>query len=266
MIQLVVTDLDGTLLDDNGHVSEENIEAIKQLREKNILFGIASGRALSVIEKIAIEYHFSEYVDIMIGTNGVELSEEGILEDLEMNYLRKDVIADVYDKFNSYDVAFILHNKNTLICNKSNEYTEIERGLNNYKQVIVPNFETALTKNFPRLMIVGDPLVLNEIAVQMANIETPNFHFFKSYEIFLEVVSNQVSKGNMLKMYCEHKGIDMEQVMAVGDNNNDIEMVEASGYGVAVENATQELIKHAKYITGSNNDHGFAQAIKQHIL
>ncbi|PKM52370.1 MAG: hypothetical protein CVV02_01060 [Firmicutes bacterium HGW-Firmicutes-7] len=266
MIQLVVTDLDGTLLDDDGHISDQNVQAIKQLKDKNILFGIASGRAKSVIEKIAKEYNISDHVDIMIGTNGVELSEEGILKDVAVNYLKKDVIIDLYNKFQSDDVAFIVHNENTIICNKSTEFTEILRKMNNYKQVIEPNFENVITENFPRLIIVGPAKALKEITDQMSKEKDPNFHFFKSYECFLEAVSNQVSKGNMLKLYCEHKGINMEKVMSIGDNNNDIEMIGACGYGVAVENATKELKKHAKYSTQSNNNHGVAQAIKGYIL
>jgi len=266
MIELVITDLDGSLLDDESGISEENIKAIRKVKENNILFGIASGRALAVIKEIAEKYEIENLIDIMIGTNGVELSDTNILKDAEVNYLRKEIIIDLAKKYEDYDVAFIVHDGNTMISNKNNTYTEMERKLNDFAHIVESDINKAISKNFPRLMMVGEPSILKEIGIDMAKDTNPPYNFFKSYPYFLEIVSSDVSKGAMLKKYCEIKGIDLSKVLSVGDNDNDIEMIKVSGYGTAVANATSRLKEHAKHITkASNHDSGFAEAV-HHFL
>lgn len=266
MIELVITDLDGSLLDNESKISDKNIKAIKKIKRNNILFGIASGRALTVIENIAKKYKIDDCIDIMIGTNGVELSDLNILEDVEVNYLKKEIIIDLAKKYENYDVAFVVHDGNKMISNKANSYTEMERKLNNYIQVVESDIHKLINKDFPRLMMVGEPTVLNEIALDMAMETKRSYNFFKSYAYFLEVVSSEVSKGIMLKQYCDNKGIDINKVLSVGDNDNDIEMVKLCGYGTAVSNATAHLKECAKHITSSSNHYsGFAEAVNHFI-
>lgn len=265
MIQLVITDLDGSLLDDESRISNENIAAIRKVKKNNILFGIASGRAQTVIEKIAGKYGIRDYIDIMIGINGVELSDKDLLVDAQSNYLEKEIIIEIAKKYEAYDVAFIVHDGNTIISNKANSYTEIERKLNDFDQIVESDVEKAITRNFPRLMIVGEPSVLNEILIDMGTEKRP-YNFFKTYPYFLEVVSLQVSKGTMLRQYCMNKGIDMNEVLSVGDNDNDIDMLRQCGYGTAVANATENLKNHAKHVTqATNDDSGFAEAVNYFI-
>lgn len=265
MIKLVVTDLDATLLDNNSKISDENIKAIKYLKNKGVLFGIASGRAKYVIEDIAKDHGIFDLVDIIIGTNGVEISDKEIIKDSRDYYLNKKIILEIYNQFKDYDVSLALYDGANMYINKGNKYTAIDRNENDYNTIIEPNLEKIIDRDFPRLMFLGEPEVLDEISQIMSEIEDIKYNFFKSYYFFLETVAKNVSKGETLKLYCETHGIDMKDVLAVGDNNNDIEMIKASGYGIAVENATEELKKHAKYITGSNVDNGVAQAIYRFI-
>ncbi len=265
-IKMVVTDLDGTLLDGNGKITPDSIEVIKLIKSSDLHFGIASGRSIKVIERMAEEYKISEYIDFIIGTNGVELSEEGILEYAEYNYLEREIILEIYNRFCEYDATFIVHDKDVIITNKENKYTEMEKYMNNYRQEVRADFKDAIIKNHPRLMIVGEPDKLREIELEMEKEDENKYHFFKSYIYFLEVVTKNISKGSMLLKYCAHKGIDPLKVMALGDNNNDLEMIKNTGYGIAMGNATEDLKKSARHITGTNNEGGFAQAVRHYIL
>lgn len=266
MIELVITDLDGSLLDNDSKISSKNLKAIKKVKESNILFGIASGRAIAVIENIANKYEIDDLIDIMIGTNGVELSDKDILENSKSNYLKKEIIIDLAKKYEKYDVAFIVHDGNKMISNKKNTYTEIERKLNDFIHIVESDIDKAIIKDFPRLMIVGEPPVLNDIALDMTKDTNRVYNFFKTYPFFLEVVSPNISKGNMLKQYCKQKGINLDKVLSIGDNDNDIDMIKLTGFGTAVANASQNLKEHAKHITDrSNHESGFAEAVHYFI-
>lgn len=265
MIKLVVTDLDATLLDNNSKISKENIKAIRYLKDKGVQFGIASGRTKYVIKNISNEHGIYDLIDIMIGTNGVEISDKEIISDSRDYYLHKDIIMEIYNQFKNYDISMALYDGDIMYINKVNKYAIIDRDENSYKLIIEPNLEKVINKDYPRLMLIGEPELLDEISKIMSETKDINYNFFKSYHFFLETVAKDVSKGRTLKLYCETHNIDMKNVLALGDNNNDIEMIALAGYGIAVDNATEELKKHAKYITGSNVEHGVAQAIYKFI-
>ena len=82
----------------------------------------------------------------------------------------------------------------------------------------------------------------------------------------LEISSVYANKGNGLRWLAGHLGISMEQVMALGDSDNDITMLRMAGLGVAMENAAQEIKEAADEVTSSNEEDGVAQAIERWVL
>lgn len=265
MVQLVITDLDGTLLNDQGIITQANIEAIRLLKQKNIHFGIASGRAKTVIQRIAKEYSIYDYIDFIISYNGVGLYEKDIDEDYNGKLLDKNIIKEIYTKLKDMDVSFVVHMGDTMMCTKVTEYTEEERIINKYKQVVVEDFYSIIDKDYPKLMIIGDSNVLDEAIAVLNQYNNDDFNYFKTYKTFLEVISKDLSKGSMLKVLCDMKNIDIKKVVSVGDNHNDLDMIKVSGYGVAMSNAVDELKDIAQLVVGSNNEDGFAQAVKHYI-
>ena len=262
MIQLVITDLDKTLLNDEGLISKQNIQSIQLLKDKKISFGIASGRAKHIIQKIAKNFGIYDKVDFIISYNGVSLYEKNKDEDFNGNFLDKEIIKKLYNKFKHRDISFIIHLNNTMICNRVTKYTEKERVINQFEQMVVQDFVSILDRNYPKLMMVGESEVLCKIEEELENYKDNNFSFFKSHENFLEVVSKNVSKAEMLKVLCDKNKINLKNVLSIGDNYNDLGMIKSSGYGVAVGNAVDELKQNAKLVVRSNNEDGFAEAIK----
>ena len=260
-----MTDLDKTLLDDKGNITVENITAIHSLKQKNVRFGIASGRSERIIQKIAKEFGIYDKVEFIISHNGVSLYEKDIDETFNGKFLDKEIIKELYAELKDMDVSFVVHTEDTMLCTKVTKHTEEERIINQYKQIIVEDFNSILDKDYSKLMIIGDPEVLDEAIGRLKKYDDKDFAFFKTYDTFLEVVSKGLSKGKMLKILCDKNNIDLKQVLSIGDNYNDLEMVKVSGYGVAMGNAVDELKKNAKLIVGSNNEDGFAEAIKHYI-
>jgi hypothetical protein len=265
MIKLVITDLDQTLLSDDGTITEDNKKAIKSLREKGVQFGVASGRAEHIIEKLMGEAGLLDSIDVIIGFNGVTVNDSTVLSSQTVNFLKKDIILSVYQTFKGRGFTFVVHDQSNIYCDQNLTFSDLESSLNGYGIKVDADFESLITADYPKLMLVGTPEDIDAIQVELESLKDTRYSFFKSHENFMEVVAPGVSKGGILTTYCTAKGIDMNQVMAIGDNLNDLHMVKAAGYGIAVANAVPEVKAAATWISTSNNDSGVAEAIRKFV-
>lgn len=264
-ISLVITDMDKTLLDNDSNISEKNLSSIRKLKINKIKFAVATGRSRGSLCNFMKKYKLMDEIDYIISMNGVSIYDIKSGEEYDFGYVDEKIINEVYDYYKDYDVSFAVHEGNCLICSKKTIYTDIECEVNGYGVSEVTNFTGAINKKYAKLMLIGDKCIVDSIHSKLAQINPKNFNFFKSHDYFLEIVKTGVSKGNALVKLCELKNIDISNVMAVGDNLNDLDMIKNSGFGVAVENAHEELKKYANFITKSNNENGFAYACDELI-
>jgi Cof subfamily protein (haloacid dehalogenase superfamily) len=262
-ISMVITDMDGTLLNDEGIITDGNLKVIKKLAERNIKFAIATGRGKEALCNFLDKYSILDKVDYIISMNGVSFFDVKASESYDFDYLNEDIISDIYNTFKNYDISFVVHENNTVICSKKTIYTDIECNVNNYDVIEVKDFAKVITKKYPKLMLIGEKRTLEEINDKLRQTSNRNFNFFKSHDCFLEIVRKNISKGNALVKLCQLRGIDISKVMAFGDNLNDLDMIRDSGYGIAVENAHEELKLHARIVTKRNNEEGFAYACRE---
>ena len=91
-------------------------------------------------------------------------------------------------------------------------------------------------------------------------------HITKSKPHFLEIIDSSVNKGVALSALAEHFGIDQQNVMAIGDSFNDLEMIQYAGVGVAMGNARPEIKEQADIVTVTNEEDGVAEAIERYVL
>jgi HAD superfamily hydrolase (TIGR01484 family) len=195
-ISMVITDMDGTLLNDERVITEENLSVIKKLKENNIKFAIATGRGKEPLCEFLDEYHILDKVDYIIGMNGVSFYDMKTDESYDFDFVDENIINDVYNSFKNYNVSFAVHESNTVICSKKTQYTDLECEVNKYDVMEVPDFIKIINKKYPKLMIIGEKDILDEINEKLTKINNKNFNFFRSHDYFLEVVKNSVSKGN----------------------------------------------------------------------
>ena len=97
-------------------------------------------------------------------------------------------------------------------------------------------------------------------------IDVDGINYFKSNPNFLEIVPTNVSKGNTLKVLIEQLEIKQDEVIAIGDDENDISMIRFAGLGVAMENAKESVKEIADYITSSNEENGVGKVINKFML
>lgn len=266
MTKIVVTDLDGTLLNEKSEISQENYEAIKKLKEKGIIFGIASGRAVGVINQIIKDHQIMEMVDFLIGFNGAEIYDFREKVAITIPQLQKDMIKNIIDIFSELDVVCAVHEGAELYANKWNPSIQVEANLNKYKLIIKENLKEFIQKDYPKLMITGEQEYLTMIENNIISSIKGEYNAFRSHQNFYEFVAKNVSKGSTIEKYCQIHGFQAEEVMAFGDNLNDYEMIQYAGVGVAMDNAVEPLKSIAQIIARHHADHGFAQVIEDRFM
>lgn len=121
------------------------------------------------------------------------------------------------------------------------------------------------TLRFPKVMMIDEPERLDRALAMMPAEVFERFTIMKSAPFYLEILSKRADKGTGVKMLAEHLGIAQKNVMALGDQGNDIAMVNYAGVGVAMGNAIPELKEIAQYVTGTNCEDGVATAIEKYI-
>ena len=258
---LMCTDLDGTLLKNDHTISEENVEAIEYFESRGGIFTFITGRMPFFAREI---YDMIKANGPVGCVNGCGIYDYKKGEYMWTQGLESDVIelVEYADKkvpglgiqLNCFD--------RTYFCKENSEMARFRKstGLPNltagYHEVSEP-----LAK-----IVFGDENSENIKMLRKVLDEHPRadeFFFVQSERTLYEILPKGINKGTVLLKMAELLGIDKTKTVALGDYNNDIEMLKVAGFGVAVKNATPEAKAAADYITVSNEEHAVAKIISE---
>lgn len=259
MIKLIVTDMDGTLLRNDGTFPPNFGEVFQALQERNILFCVASGRQYDTL----LEY-FQPYQNQMafISENGGYAVLKG--EELYQEYLDKSQIQTILSHCESIpDIGAVL-------CGKKGAY------LNSSDRDIQEFFFTY----YPHCHLVEDLENIDDIIFKIAIYDKKgsrnnSYFHLKNLENFKVVISSDkaldiclpnINKGNTLHFLQEKLNISPEETMLFGDYLNDLEMMKMAKYSFAMKNAEPEVIEVSNFITTlDNNENGVLHSICQKL-
>lgn len=270
--KLICMDMDGTLLNNKKEVSERNKEAIMKAHELGVKVVIATGRIF-----VSAEY-YGDIIGVkapIIASNGAYVREKdcdrAIYEErlgVENYYLIIDLLKkhDIVPHFYTEDTIYtekLIHS--SLAYKKANETLPLNRQV---KIEVVDDWEELFSLRSPKLikvMAVGE----DEEKMRKAKLEfiqLNKFEVVSSMKNSFEVMAKNTSKGNALRKICDYYGIDRNEIISVGDNENDISMIKFAGLGVAMGNAEKSVKEIADYITDTNEEDGVAKLIEKYIL
>ncbi|NLC03496.1 MAG: HAD family hydrolase [Tissierellia bacterium] len=261
MIKLIVTDMDGTLLDDNKNLNHEFHEVYNELRNRDIKFAVASGRHYSEMHK----YFRPQYKDmIYIAENGGQIvyeDKEIFTSTMDMNEIFK--IAE--DAMQLNDVDIILSGSQYLyLYNYKNKPLNEIRDF--YFQFKIINHLSQIKEKVFKISIFNE---------KGSDYNTHKFIYDKwedkmtvtaSAFVWTDIYNKEVDKGVAVNVLKEKFGIRDNEVMVFGDYNNDIEMLKQGYHSYAMENASEEIKNVANFMAKSNNDNGVLQVIKDVVL
>lgn len=271
-IKMIGLDCDGTLLNNNKELPEYSRNVLLRAIDEGIVVLVATGRPVTGIPKQMLDLPGTRYALTSNGARIVDLQEDKVLYESTMPLETAKKVLAVFEKYDTYKEVFL---DGTGYCNVDElshveEYTEMASVARYMKECRVPvkdiwEFMEKEQKSVDKVHAIFRNHKEREEAFQeIQSMEgvTPTGALTRN----IEVNAKGVNKGIGLLRLGEMLGIKREEIMACGDGMNDYEMLREVGFGVAVENAVEEVKKVADYITDTNENEGVAKAIEQFVF
>lgn len=267
-IKLVAIDLDGTLLNSKREVPEENKKAIQAAKDAGVKVVLCTGRPLKGMTHILAECNLLEEGDLGITYNGGLVQRTHSGETLsQITHSKKDVLY-AYALSQEIDMPINFIDLNHVYeppypTNKESLYSAIMSALP-FAKIDPENLPDSLAIN--KMVMCWQIEELDEAITQISSEYHEYFTIMKSQPNLLEILPKSVDKGKGLAMLAEQLDISSDEIMALGDQENDLAMIKYAGLGVAMGNATDEVKSIAQFVTKSNDEDGVAYAIRKFVL
>ncbi|GKQ38881.1 Cof-type HAD-IIB family hydrolase [Streptomyces sp. A012304] len=258
-IRLIVTDMDGTLLDDTKRTPDGLWETLSRLRERGVLFSPASGRQYATLAR-----EFAEVADgmVFIAENGTYVVRDG--RELSSDPLAADVVTDIVAAVRRLAADGV--DVGAVVCGKRSAYVE---------RADAP-FVAEVARYYVRHQVVEDLCAVDDDILKVAVFDfgaveqttAPALAPFAaahqvvvSGEHWVDVMNATANKGAALRRLQRELGITPAQTMVFGDYLNDLEMLDAADWSFAMANAHPEVVRRARHLAPSNNDNGVLRTI-----
>lgn len=268
MIKLIAIDIDGTLLNSHHQLTDEVKVALKKAEEKGVKIVLCTGRPLTGVQDLIEELDLFGENDYVVTYNGSLIQKtktKEIVSKFELtydDYLAIDTLARKLNVHLHTETADTMYTSNRDIS----RYTVLESYLVNMPLKFRTQDEMNAELNILKMMMIDEPEILERIPPLIPAEFYEQYTIVKSAPYFLEFLNKKVNKGAAVKRLAEQLNIQPSEVMALGDNENDLPMIEYAGIGIAMANATENVKKAASFITTSNDEHGVAVAIEKFVL
>ena len=269
--KLICVDMDRTLLNSKKEITRKSLDAIKKAHELGVKLVIATGRIF-----VSAGY-YGDLIGVkapIIASNGAYVREKDGEKVIFEEYLSMEECSNIVSILKEYNIVPHFYSFDTIYTSKiihsSLAYKNANAKLPQNRQVkieVIDDWEKLFLKR-PKLiktMAVDDD---GDKVLQAKErfLSLDKFEVVSSFSKSFEVMPRGTSKGNAVKKICEYYGVHPSEVIAIGDNENDISMIEYAGLGIAMGNSEEKVKDIADYITESNDRDGVAMAIEKFIL
>lgn len=273
--KMFCTDVDGTLVGRKGVVSKENKLALKKANKAGVKIIVATGRpynnAVNLSKSLGID------VDI-IAANGALIVEGNTEKVIYSKPIAEEVCKEILNIIKMYKARVLFYTNDLVFCNSKivtivnnkilsrEELQELDMNtlwINNEEEFLKV-FKEHKNKIMKAIVIDISKKKINYIRTKLK--ENQHLDCFKSGDRSLEVISKGVSKGKAVEIIANYYGIFKEEIISIGDNENDLSMIKIAGLGIAMANAVEELKKSADAITDTNRNNGVAKAINKYVF
>lgn len=267
MYKLLAIDMDGTLLNSNRTISKVNKEAIKKAIEKGVRVVITSGRGLKGLDNFLNEVHLRGENQYLIANNGGTIYRTSDFECIAYKGLKGRDLVKAHALSKEFGLNMIAYTHEGAIAAEENEFTRFETEyVGNPVKIINFNSDVDDEDEITKILFSETEELLAKKMLEMPKEFYSEYNVVKTMPIVLEVMNKDCDKGYGVKVLADKLGIKKEEIICIGDQANDIEMITYAGLGIAMGNAIEELKDIAQYITSDNDNDGVAKAIEKFIL
>ena len=270
VIRLIISDIDGTILDDQHQVDPKLKDMIPLLNREKIPFVLASARSPLGMEPISRELGLGDnplacYNGALVIKGDPQAHETIIEHPLDKEEIRT-FLELVKAEFPS--VAINLYSGKDWIADRFDKWVQIEAAITGEQPMIQNVLMPVLDAQMPvhKLLLIDQAPIIQKLHDYLQTLDFPKTAFYLSKDNYMEVTAKHVSKEQALYEIAQHYQVPLEQVMTIGDNFNDLPMLRLAGLGVAMDNAPEAVKTEVKAVTKSNNEHGVAEAVEKFVL
>ncbi len=261
--KLLALDIDGTLVDKNVKVHQSTIDLLNKVIDKGIIVILATGRMYPSALAIAKKFDISTPLIVYNGAQIRDVKDDGYI-------FSKPIPLEVGKKIINFckvnNLYLQLYENDSILVEKIVEETRIDPDLAFSPCKEVGNFLDYDLLPSPKKMIITDPDNAENVINRLKSLLMDNIHIARSKPYLIELIHPQVSKAKALKLLASKYNIKQEEVIAIGDNDNDLEMISWAGLGAAVGNGSENLKDRAQYIGKATYNLGVEEIIHKFLI
>ncbi len=261
--KLLALDIDGTLLDDNRQLSEENISAIKRAVDSGVHVTICTGRPIQGVKWLVDRLGITTPV---ITYNGAEIVDPATNEILFKNQLLPIDATKIATLGKELGVTLIIWSQGRLYGYPMNDRVEFYKQIALTEPKEVTDVNMLAEEGITKIIWFDEIERINQLKTQLNGTDFESVTYVTSNPRFLEFFNSAVSKRISMERLAEILGVSREETVAIGDGYNDVPMLEGVGLSIAMGNAPDDIKRICKAVTDDNNHDGVAKAIEQYIL
>lgn len=264
MYKLLAFDLDGTLMRHDLIIPQSAVKAIKKAQKNGIICIIATGRVYSSAKIFAQKLGIKGPI---ITLQGALIKEVRSGKEIFYKSISKSTALKIIDLIRKLKLQALMNIKGRVLVESKTPELEIYKNITLSNIEFVDDFKKHLKEPPTKFMIMSyDQGLIDKTEKRFHKELGKKINLFKSLPRFLEIVDIKADKGAALALLCKRLGVKKEEVIAVGDNHNDISMIKWAGLGVAVSDAPVEVKKHADFITAKVENSGIAKVVEKFLL
>jgi Cof subfamily protein (haloacid dehalogenase superfamily) len=263
MYKLIAIDLDGTLLTDELIITPGTVKAIQKAVELGTVVTIATGRMFPSAQRFARQ----------LGINVPLITYQGaIIKDVdekEVMYERlipADIAQKLVEITNERKLHLQVYQDDILYGASENEKLIAYSEKSKVPYKVEPDLGKLAKRGFTKVLFIEESDDLEILQDELRALFGDRAHISKSAVNYLEVTDPEANKGSALLHLANILGIDRTEIIGIGDNHNDIELIKTAGLGVVMGNGVKELKEIADYVSFTNNEEGVLHAIEKFIL
>jgi Cof subfamily protein (haloacid dehalogenase superfamily) len=262
-IRLVIADVDGTLVTHDKVLTARAISSVARLREANVLFAITSGRPPKGMKMLVDALDLSEPISAFNG--GVVINVDYSV--VASHCVTSDLAAEVIRLIGEHGLDVWLYSDTDWYVRDPNApHVAREQWTVKFPPMVVSDFEAHL-EHVVKIVGVSDDLpAVARCEMEMQAWGGARISAERSQPYYLDVTHPNANKGEVVLMLSKLLSIPPEQIATIGDMPNDVLMFHKSGVSIAMGNASTEVQKAATYVTTSNEEEGFANAMERFVL
>lgn len=287
MYKLIAIDLDGTLLNSQGLISEKNKEAIKKAQNKGVEVILASGRSKDSVKNFSLEINSNKYLIAGNGALAYDIQKD---KDIYDKSIKKNDILKILKICEENSIFYSLHTKHTILTKSLNYSPLVYHSENLLKSDekktsinVIPNLYEYVKSNnretyFKVTIQDSDKSIFNNIIrklKQVKNVDVIDVEHSTKKNIklnnqetsiqyyYTEITRKNINKWSAIRAVSKKMRINKKQIVAIGDNNNDKEMIQKAGYGIVMANSALAVQNIGDIVVADHNSDGVAEAINK---